>query len=274
MTTLPLLSAHLLLPLYAVTVLVALGVVFLLRRSWRPFAIALVAGALAGAAVVSWLFGDVLDVLGIAPTWVDGSGPGWSARSSGSPSSGSSEPGPGRAGGSSSGCSPWCSCRSRSCPAPLAINRDARTVPDGRGRLASRTCRRSDCPTTPRRGRGRSTPPTGTPRPTCRSTAATDRSASPGCLALPGPPGDRVPAPGRARRPRPGAAGRRDAVRAGPRCGSREHHRGRPDGRAARPDRGAAPRAGPDRRHARPARGGVEQPDVPGRPARQQARPT
>lgn len=70
MTTLPLLSAHLLLPLYAVTVLVALGVVFLLRRSWRPFAIALVAGALAGA-LLSWLFGDVLDVLGIAPTWVD-----------------------------------------------------------------------------------------------------------------------------------------------------------------------------------------------------------
>ncbi|WP_065963226.1 alpha/beta hydrolase-fold protein [Curtobacterium sp. UCD-KPL2560] len=69
-TTLPLLSAHLLLPLYAVTVVAALGVVLAVRRAWRPLAVALVAGAVLGA-LLSWFLGDVLDVLGIAPTWVD-----------------------------------------------------------------------------------------------------------------------------------------------------------------------------------------------------------
>lgn len=70
MTSLPLLSSHLLLPVYAVTVLAALAVVTTVRRSWRPLAVALVVGAALGA-LVSWIAGDVLDVLGISPTWVD-----------------------------------------------------------------------------------------------------------------------------------------------------------------------------------------------------------
>ncbi len=153
MTTLPLLSAHLLLPLYAVTVLVALGVVFLLRRSWRPFAIALVAGALAGA-LLSWLFGDVLDVLGIAPTWVDRIWTGVVCALVGVAVVGLVRAGTRRAGGSSSGCSPWCSCRSRSCPGALAINRDAGLFPTVADALGESHVPPSDCPTTasPRSG--------------------------------------------------------------------------------------------------------------------------
>ncbi|MEV7934074.1 alpha/beta hydrolase-fold protein [Curtobacterium sp. NPDC089185] len=70
MTTLPLLSAHVLLPLYAVTLLAAVVVAAAVRRSWRWIAVAVVAGALLGT-LLSWFLGDVLDVLGIPPTWVD-----------------------------------------------------------------------------------------------------------------------------------------------------------------------------------------------------------
>ena len=70
MTTLPLLSAHVLLPLYAVTLVAAAVVLTAARRAWRWAAVAIVAGALVGA-VLSWFLGDVLDVLGVPPTWVD-----------------------------------------------------------------------------------------------------------------------------------------------------------------------------------------------------------
>ncbi|MDM7892324.1 alpha/beta hydrolase [Curtobacterium caseinilyticum] len=70
MTTLPLLSAHVLLPLYALTLLTAVTVVAATRRSWRWVAVAVVVGALLGT-LLSWFVGDVLDVLDIPPTWVD-----------------------------------------------------------------------------------------------------------------------------------------------------------------------------------------------------------
>lgn len=70
MTTLPLLSAHVLLPLYALTLVAAVLVLTAVRRSWRWAAVAIVAGALVGT-LLSWFLGDVLDVLGIPPTWVD-----------------------------------------------------------------------------------------------------------------------------------------------------------------------------------------------------------
>lgn len=70
MTTLPLLSAHVLLPLDALTLVAAVLVLTAVRRSWRWAALAIVAGALVGA-LLSWFLGDVLDVLGVPPTWVD-----------------------------------------------------------------------------------------------------------------------------------------------------------------------------------------------------------
>lgn len=68
--TIPLLSPGFLLPVYVVTVVLAIVVVVRTRRSWRTHLVALAVGAGVGA-VASWWFGDVLDVLGIAPTWVD-----------------------------------------------------------------------------------------------------------------------------------------------------------------------------------------------------------
>lgn len=68
--TIPLLSVGFLLPVYILTALLAVVVVVRTRRSWRAHLVAIAVGAGIGAAA-SWWFGDVLDVLGIAPTWVD-----------------------------------------------------------------------------------------------------------------------------------------------------------------------------------------------------------
>ena len=70
MTTLPLLSAHVLVPLYALTLVAAVVVLAGVRRSWRWCVVAVLAGAVVGT-LLSWFLGDVLDVLGIPPTWVD-----------------------------------------------------------------------------------------------------------------------------------------------------------------------------------------------------------
>jgi len=69
-TTLPLLSAHVLVPLYALTLVAAVVVLAGVRRSWRWCVVAVLAGAVVGT-LLSWFLGDVLDVLGIPPTWVD-----------------------------------------------------------------------------------------------------------------------------------------------------------------------------------------------------------
>lgn len=68
--TIPLLSVGVLLPVYAVTAVLALVVVLRTRRSWRSHLLALAVGGAVGA-LLSWWLGDVVDVLGIPPTWVD-----------------------------------------------------------------------------------------------------------------------------------------------------------------------------------------------------------
>lgn len=68
--SIPLLSAHVLLPVYAITGVLALTVLVVVRRSWRTLVAAIAAGVGSGV-LLSWWLGDVLDVLGIAPTWVD-----------------------------------------------------------------------------------------------------------------------------------------------------------------------------------------------------------
>lgn len=67
---LPLLSAQILLPVYALTAVLALVVAFRVRRRWRALVIAAVIGVGAGA-FLSWWLGDVLNLLEVAPTWVD-----------------------------------------------------------------------------------------------------------------------------------------------------------------------------------------------------------
>lgn len=65
----PLLAAGTTLPVYAVTTLIALGVLVGVRRSWRVALVAVVAGVGLGA-LLSWGLGDVVVVLGTAPSWV------------------------------------------------------------------------------------------------------------------------------------------------------------------------------------------------------------
>lgn len=68
--TISLMSVQVLLPVYLATAVLAIVVLVVTRRSWRAHLLAVVIGAGVGAAA-SWWFGDVVDVVGIAPTWVD-----------------------------------------------------------------------------------------------------------------------------------------------------------------------------------------------------------
>lgn len=67
---LSLVSTWTLAPTYVVTALVLAALVWLGRRRWRSVLVAGVVGAGVGA-LVSWWLGDVVDILGVSPTWVD-----------------------------------------------------------------------------------------------------------------------------------------------------------------------------------------------------------
>ncbi|MGN8050413.1 alpha/beta hydrolase [Curtobacterium sp. 22159] len=68
--TISLLSAHTLLASYAVTGLLTVVLLIVTRRSWRALLIAAAVGAGVGV-LLTWWLGDVIDVLGVAPTSVD-----------------------------------------------------------------------------------------------------------------------------------------------------------------------------------------------------------